>query len=76
MTRGTKLAMIPAAIPALALTLGLPFVNRIQPVILGLPLLLFWIAAWVAATPLFLAIAYLIERRVDGACAGTGERRR
>jgi hypothetical protein len=73
MSRGTKLALIPAFVPALALTLGLPFVNRIQPVILGLPLLLFWITAWVAATPLFLLAAYVVERRVDGAAARGGE---
>jgi hypothetical protein len=56
-------ALIPAAIPVLALTVGLPFVNRVQPVILGLPLLLFWTVAWVAATPGFLWLAYLIQRR-------------
>jgi hypothetical protein len=58
-------ALIPAAIPALALTVALPFVNRIEPVILGLPLLLFWTVAWVAATPGFLWLAYLIQRRAD-----------
>jgi hypothetical protein len=63
MHAGTKYALIPAAIPMLALTLALPLVNRVEPVILGLPLLLFWIATWVAATPGFLWLAYLIERR-------------
>ncbi len=58
-------ALIPAAIPALALTAGLPFVNRIDPVILGMPLLLFWTVAWVAATPGFLWVAYLIQRKAD-----------
>jgi len=62
-------ALIPAAIPVLALTVGLPFVNRVHPVILGLPLLLFWTVAWVAATPGFLWLAYLIQRR-----AGRGRR--
>ncbi len=56
-------ALIPAAIPALALTAGLPFVNRIEPIVLGLPLLLFWTVAWVAATPAFLWVAYLIQQR-------------
>jgi Protein of unknown function (DUF3311) len=59
-------ALIPAAIPVLALTLGLPFVNRVEPVVLGLPLLLFWTVAWVAATPGFLWLAYLIQRRAGG----------
>ncbi len=59
-----RYAVIPAAIPAVALTLGLPFVNRVEPVILGLPLLLFWTVAWVAATPAFLWLAYvMIQRR-------------
>ncbi len=61
-----KHALIPAAIPVLALTVGLPFVNRVQPVILGLPLLLFWTVAWVAATPGFLWLAYVIQRRAGG----------
>ncbi len=60
-----KIALIPALIPVLALTAALPLVNRIEPVILGLPLLLFWTVAWVAATPGFLWLAYLIQRRAD-----------
>ena len=60
-----KYALIPAAVPVLALTLGLPFVNRVEPVILGLPLLLFWTVAWVAATPGFLWLAYVIQRRAE-----------
>ncbi len=62
MHTGTKYALIPAAIPVLALTAALPLVNRVEPVVLGLPFLLFWIIAWVAATPGFLCLAYLIER--------------
>lgn len=62
MHAGTKYALIPALIPVLALTAALPLVNRVEPVVLGLPLLLFWIIVWVAATPGFLCLAYLIER--------------
>jgi hypothetical protein len=63
MHAGTKYALIPAAMPVLALTLALPLVNRIEPIVFGLPLLLFWIGIWVAATPVFLWIAYLIQGR-------------
>ena len=56
-------ALIPAAVPALALTFGLPFVNRIEPIVLGLPFVLFWTVAWVAVTPLFLGISYAITKR-------------
>jgi hypothetical protein len=65
MDRGTKYALIPAAVPVLALTVALPFVNRVQPLVFGFPLLLFWMTAWVAATPVFLWMAYLIQRRGD-----------
>ncbi len=58
-----KYAVIPAAIPVVALTLGLPFVNRVEPVILGLPLRLFWTVAGVAATPGFLWLAYLLTQK-------------
>ncbi len=56
-------AVILAVIPALALTAALPLVNRIEPVVFGLPFLLFWITAWVAATPGFLWLAYLLVRQ-------------
>lgn len=55
-----KRALVVAAFPVLALTCGLPFVNRLEPVVLGLPFLLFWILAWVLATPLFLCAAYVL----------------
>ncbi len=58
-----RYSLIPAAIPALALVVGLPFVNRLQPVVLGLPFLLVWILGWVLVTPAFLAAAYLLEAR-------------
>ena len=58
MKKGTKYALILGAIPFLTTVLALPLVNRIQPVILGLPFLLFWLLCWVALTPLILFIAY------------------
>jgi hypothetical protein len=42
-----------AGIPIVALTLAVPFVNRVEPRIFGLPFLLAWIAFWVLATPVF-----------------------
>ncbi len=55
-------AVVCAAVPALALTLGLAFANRLEPRILGLPFVLAWIVAWVALTPLFLWVVYRSER--------------
>jgi hypothetical protein len=60
-------------VPVLALVGGLPFVNRIHPIVLGLPFVLFWILAWVLATPVFLGVAYLLIGTTDGGDAeGTG----
>jgi len=50
-------------IPFLTLVFALPFVNRIRPVILGLPFVLFWILLWVALTPFILWAAYCLERK-------------
>ena len=68
----SRLALLSALTPALALVAGLPFVNRLEPVVFGLPFLLFWILGWVFVTPAFLAVAYLLapasaERPPDGA---------
>lgn len=57
-----RLAFVLALIPVLALIGALPLVNRQEPVVWGLPFLLFWILAWVLATPLFLGMAYLLVR--------------
>ena len=55
--------LIPAVLPAIALIGALPFVNRLEPVVLGLPFVLFWILGWVALTPLCLAAMYLRRGR-------------
>jgi hypothetical protein len=52
-----------AAIPIAALTVAVPLVNRIEPRVFGLPFLLFWIVAWVLATPAFLWTIGRLERR-------------
>lgn len=52
-----------AAIPAAALTIAVPFVNRIEPRIFGAPFLLSWILLWVLLTPAFLWAVGRLERR-------------
>jgi hypothetical protein len=63
MRKGTRLALIFGAIPFLTLVFALPFVNRIEPVVLGLPFVLFWILLWVVLTPAVLWAAYKIEKK-------------
>jgi hypothetical protein len=45
------------------LTLAVPFANRVEPRIAGVPFLLAWITFWVAITPLFLFTIYRLEGR-------------
>ncbi len=51
-------AVVCAAIPVLALTLGVVLANWLEPRILGLPFVLAWIVAWVLLTPAFMWVAY------------------
>lgn len=43
----------------------LPF-NRVEPLVLGLPFNLFWVALWVALGGLALLLLHLSERRREG----------
>jgi hypothetical protein len=52
-----------AATPPVALSLAVPFVNRVEPRVFGLPFLLVWIAFWVLVTPLFVWGVGRVERR-------------
>ena len=52
-----------AAIPFCALSVAVPFVNRVEPRIFGLPFLLAWIALWVLLTPAFIWGVGRIEER-------------
>jgi len=65
MKKGTRIALILGAVPFITMVFALPFVNRIEPVILGLPFLLFWLLAWVMVTPFILALAYFFEKKYN-----------
>jgi hypothetical protein len=65
MPKGTKYALILGAVPFLMLVFALPLVNRIEPVVLGLPFLLFWILGWVVLTPGILFLAYRLEKKYN-----------
>ena len=65
MPKGTRFALLLGAIPFITLVFALPFVNRTEPVILGLPFLLFWILFWVMLTPAILFVAYILEKKYN-----------
>jgi hypothetical protein len=58
-----SLRVLLAAVPIAALSIAVPLVNRIEPRILGLPFVLFWIVAWVALTPAFVWSIGRVEHR-------------
>ncbi len=59
-----------AALPALCMLGGVPFANRVQPYVLGLPFLLFWILLWVVVTSGVMGLIYALDeaaaRRAGG----------
>ncbi len=59
----TALSIAIALVPVLALTLGIPFANRIEPRIAGLPFLPVYIAIWIVLTPAFMYAVYRVEGR-------------
>ena len=61
--RHTPTSVVLAAIPAIALTIGVPFANQTQPRVLGLPFLLVYIIVWILLTPAFMYAVYRIEHR-------------
>jgi hypothetical protein len=56
-----------ALLPALGLLGGLGFANRVRPLVLGLPFLLFWIVAWVVATSALMALLLALDTRRERA---------
>ncbi len=58
-----RVRFILAAVPMMALSVAVPFVNRVEPRIFGFPFLLAWIVFWVLVTPLFIWSIGRIERR-------------
>ena len=55
-----------AVLPAVGMLGGVPLVNRVHPLVLGLPLLLAWIVGWVVATSVIVGVIYALDRARDG----------
>jgi hypothetical protein len=60
-----------AILPAVGMLSGVPFANRVEPYVLGLPFLLFWIVSWVLLTSAIMGIILVLDRRSG---TGGGER--
>jgi Protein of unknown function (DUF3311) len=52
-----------AALPIVAMLGGIPFANRVEPYVFGLPFLMAWILVWVVLTSAAMAVVYRLDRR-------------
>ncbi|MBU8879151.1 DUF3311 domain-containing protein [Bacillus sp. FJAT-29790] len=48
-------------LPFLGMLGFLPFVNKVEPYVLGLPFVFFWVIVWVVLTSVILAIVYKLD---------------
>jgi hypothetical protein len=59
-----------AVLPFVGILVGVPLLNRVEPLIFGMPLILAWIVLWVILTAIIMAIVY----RFDPANLDAGDR--
>lgn len=57
------LRLLLALLSPLMLSVAIPFVNRVEPRVAGLPFLLAWILIWIALSPVFYWAIYKTENR-------------
>jgi hypothetical protein len=50
-----------AVLPFIGILFGVPFVNRVEPLVLGMPLVLAWIVMWVVLSAVIMAIIYRLD---------------
>lgn len=55
-----------ALLPFIGMLGGVFFVNRVEPLVLGMPLLLAWIVLWVLLTAAIMAVIYVADPRNRG----------
>ncbi|MBC1458311.1 DUF3311 domain-containing protein [Listeria newyorkensis] len=53
-------------IPFIFILVGMPFANRIQPMVLGMPFNLFWVAAGILLSTCILGIVYHFDKQNKG----------
>jgi hypothetical protein len=50
-----------AVLPFLGILVGVPLLNRVEPLVLGLPLVLAWIVLWIILTAVIMTIIYSVD---------------
>ena len=64
-----------AALPFIGILLGVPFVNRVEPLVFGMPLVLAWIVFWVVMSAVIMALVYRLDPTNRAPAASTEEAR-
>ena len=60
-SRGSYLRFGLAVLPFIGMLVLIPWVNRTDPFLLGMPFLLFWIVIWVILTSACMTIVYFTD---------------
>ncbi|HEY1414063.1 MAG TPA: DUF3311 domain-containing protein [Rhodopila sp.] len=50
-----------AALPFLGILVGTPLLNRVEPLMFGMPLVLAWIVLWIVLTSVIMTIIYIAD---------------
>lgn len=61
-----KYSQLLLIIPFIGMGALLPVANRIEPYVLGLPFLLFWVTAWMILSSVILLIVYKLDPANEG----------
>jgi hypothetical protein len=64
-----------ALLPFIGIIIGVPFVNRVEPLVLGMPLVLAWIVIWIVLSAVIMAIIYRLDPANHHAAGEAGESR-
>lgn len=62
-----------AALPFIGILLGVPFANRVEPLVLGMPFVLAWIVLWVILISIIMGIIYRLDPSNRQGAADTEE---
>jgi hypothetical protein len=50
-----------AALPFIGILIGIPFVNQVEPLVLGMPFVLAWIVIWIVLSAVIMGIIYRLD---------------
>jgi hypothetical protein len=64
-----------AVLPFIGILLGVPFANRVEPLVLGMPFVLAWIVLWVILIAVIMGIIYRLDPTNRQTAADTEEAR-